>query len=83
MQPKPKDDEKERGVMTRGIPESLPVTVIEELEATIRDLILLMDTVRRGSVEYRMIIRQLIGVRDGNTGRSLSNNSLKNLKCCL
>ena len=69
--------------MTRGIPEPPPVPVIEELEATIRDLIVLMDTVRRGSAEYRMMIRLLIGVRDGNTGRSLSNNSLKNLKCCL
>ena len=49
--------------MTRGIPEPPPDRVIEELEAAIRDLILLMDTVRGGSAEYRMIIRQLTGVR--------------------
>ena len=51
--------------MTRGIPEPPPVPVIEELEAAITDLIVLMDTVRGGSAEYRMMIRQLIGVRDG------------------
>ena len=41
-----------------------PVPVIEELEATIRVLIVLMDAVREGSAEHRMIVRQLIGVRD-------------------
>jgi hypothetical protein len=38
--------------------------VIEELEATTRDLIVLMDTVREGCAEHRIIVRQLIGVGD-------------------
>ena len=37
-----------------------------ELENTIRRLIALMDAAREGSAEYRMIVRQLIGVRDSS-----------------
>ena len=52
--------------MTRGKPEPPPVPVIEELEATIRDLFVLMDTVREGSTEHRIMVRRLVGVRDSS-----------------
>jgi len=42
-----------------------------ELENTIRRLIALMDAAREGSAEYRMIVRQLIGVRDSSELPSL------------
>jgi hypothetical protein len=42
-----------------------------ELENTIRRLIALMDAAREGSAEYRMIVRQLIGVRDSSELRGL------------
>jgi hypothetical protein len=42
-----------------------------ELENTIRRLIALLDAAREGSAEYRMIVRQLIGVRDSSELPSL------------
>ena len=59
--------------MTRGIPEPPPVPVIEELEATIRVLIVLMEAVREGSAEHRMIVRQL------TRQQAMSLNGLPNL----
>jgi hypothetical protein len=47
-----------------GIPEPPPVPVDEELEATIKQLIARKDAAREGSAEYRMIVRQLIGIRE-------------------
>jgi hypothetical protein len=35
-----------------------------ELEATIKRLVDRLDEVREGSAEHRMIIRQLVGLRD-------------------
>jgi hypothetical protein len=37
-----------------------------ELENTIRRLIALHDAAREGSAEYRMVIRQLTGLRDSS-----------------
>ena len=39
-----------------------------ELENTIRRLIALMDAAREGSAEYRMIVRQLKGLRNSEIG---------------
>ena len=35
----------------------------EELEATIRRLVDRLNAAREGSAEYRMIVRQLVGIR--------------------
>jgi hypothetical protein len=37
-----------------------------ELEATIKRLVDRLDDARKGSAEYKMIIRQLQGMRDGS-----------------
>jgi hypothetical protein len=47
-----------------GVPEPPPVETDDELEATIKQLVDRLDAVREGSAEYRMIIRQLTGLRD-------------------
>jgi hypothetical protein len=40
------------------------MSVDDELEATIKQLIARKDAAVEGSVEYRMVIRQLKGLRD-------------------
>ena len=38
----------------------------DELEATIRRLFYRLEDAREGSAEHRMIVRQLIGLREGS-----------------
>ena len=52
--------------MIKGIPEPPPVERDEELEAIIRRLAYRRDDTREGSAEYRMIIRQMRGLRSSS-----------------
>ena len=52
----------------KGVPmtEYEPSPVDDELEATIRQLFYRMDDTREGHAEHKMIVRQLIGLREGS-----------------
>jgi hypothetical protein len=52
--------------MIKGTPEPPPVERDEELEAIIARLVNRLDAAREGSAEYRLIERQLVGLRDGS-----------------